>query len=243
MRNAHRSRRLGAARLSRRIGPWAAAALVLIVAAGAVLVPGTMIVALLVNRGPAMLAGSEITTLLARLAELHVGSIAVGAELAKAGIVVGGAFAAPGLGNPLLWGTATAIASVLPVLGSALVWLPGTVVLLFEHRFAAAIVLALIGGVVASNIDNAARLILFRRVSDIHPLITLIGAFGGLQYLGRPGVLLGPLALAYFFELLRAFDAEYLSAIPGSTLELRVPGAPIPPMPQTAPRQTTQSAG
>jgi predicted PurR-regulated permease PerM len=47
-------------------------------------------------------------------------------------------------------------------------------------------------------------------VSRIHPLITLVGAFAGIRYVGLAGLLLGPLALAYFFELVKAFELEFL---------------------------------
>ena len=113
------------------------------------------------------------------------------------------------LPSPMFWGTVTAFASILPVLGSALVWLPGVLVLLLEDRYGAAVGLALVGGVVASNIDNVIRPLVYKRVSDIHPMITLIGAFAGVKYFGLLGVLLGPLAIAYLFELLRFYREEY----------------------------------
>ena len=53
------------------------------------------------------------------------------------------------------------------------------------------------------------RPLVYKRVSDIHPMITLIGAFTGVKYFGLLGVLLGPLAIAYLFELLRFYREEY----------------------------------
>ena len=50
----------------------------------------------------------------------------------------------------------------------------------------------------------------YRRFSAIHPLITLIGAIGGVSYFGLLGLLIGPLALSYFFELIRMYREEYL---------------------------------
>jgi predicted PurR-regulated permease PerM len=40
-------------------------------------------------------------------------------------------------------------------------------------------------------------------------MVTLVGAFAGIKYFGLPGLLLGPLAIAYFFELLRFYQLEY----------------------------------
>lgn len=125
------------------------------------------------------------------------------------GTMIGVGFWLVGLPNALFWGMVTGIVSVLPVLGSAIVWFPAVVVLLFMERYGAAAALALIGGVGAANIDNIVRLIVFKRVSNIHPMVTLVGAFAGVRYMGLIGVLLGPLAITYFFELLRVFRAEH----------------------------------
>jgi len=125
------------------------------------------------------------------------------------GAIVGVAFAVVGLPNAALWGMITAIASVLPVLGSALVWFPGVIVLLLDGRLGAALTLFVLGAGVASNIDNVARLVVNRRISGLHPMLTLVGAFAGVRLLGIAGVLLGPLALSYFFELVRLYEEEH----------------------------------
>ena len=128
------------------------------------------------------------------------------------GIVVGTGFAITGLPDPMLWGAVTAVVSVLPILGASLVWVSGVIALVVTHRLGPALVLLLIGAVISSHVDNFIRPIVAHRVSRIHPLITLVGAFAGIRYIGIPGILLGPLALAYFFELLRAFELEFLGA-------------------------------
>lgn len=125
------------------------------------------------------------------------------------GTIVGAGFWLTGLDNALFWGMVTGLASVMPVVGSALVWLPGSVVLALDGRWGAALVLLAIGGGIAANVDNLIRPMVFKRISDIHPMITLVGAFAGLGYFGLLGVLLGPLAIAYFFELLRMYREEY----------------------------------
>ena len=125
------------------------------------------------------------------------------------GTVVGIGFVLVGLPDPVFWGSVTACASVLPVLGSSLVWLPASAMLALEERWTAAGILAGLGFVVASNIDNVIRPVVYRRVSHVHPMITLVGAFAGVAYVGLPGLLLGPLAIAYFFELVELYEAEY----------------------------------
>jgi predicted PurR-regulated permease PerM len=125
------------------------------------------------------------------------------------GTLVGTGFWLVGLTNPFFWGTVTAIASILPVLGTALVWLPAVLVLLVQNRYGAAITMLVIGAGIASNIDNLIRPLVYRRVSHIHPMITLVGAFAGVKWFGLLGVLLGPLAIAYLFALLHFYREEY----------------------------------
>jgi predicted PurR-regulated permease PerM len=126
------------------------------------------------------------------------------------GVLVGLAFLAVGLPNALFWGVVTVILAVLPIVGSGLIWLPGAIVLFLQDRVGAAVVLALWGLVVVANVDNIIRPIVFRRFAQIHPLVTLVGAFAGIRYFGLLGLLVGPLALSYFFELIRMYKEEYL---------------------------------
>ena len=125
------------------------------------------------------------------------------------GVLVGLAFLVLSLPNPIVWGTVTAIASVLPLVGSALVWVPGAVILFATGHVGQAVGLSIFGGVVVSNIDNVMRPIVSKRVGNLHPLTTLLGAFAGIQYIGLIGILLGPLAITWFFELLTIYDKEY----------------------------------
>lgn len=127
------------------------------------------------------------------------------------GTMVGVAFWLLGLPGPTFWGVITGLVSVLPMLGSALVWIPGMVVLGMDGRWGAMVVLAIVG-VAAGSTDNIVRIVVFKKVSNIHPLATLVGAFAGLKLFGLLGVLLGPLAIAYFFELLKMYREEYHAA-------------------------------
>lgn len=125
------------------------------------------------------------------------------------GALVGFGFWVVDLSHPVFWGSATAVASILPVLGSALVWGPAVLVLLAQNRYGQAVTMLVIGGGIASNIDNLIRPVVYRRVSNVHPMITLIGAFAGVRFFGLLGLLIGPLGIAYLFELLRFYREEY----------------------------------
>ena len=125
------------------------------------------------------------------------------------GAVVALGFAVTGLSDPWFWGAVTAAVSILPVFGSALVWLPGAAALAAANRYGAALALLAIGALIASNIDNVMRPLVNRRISNLHPMTTLVGAFAGVGVLGLPGILLGPLAITYFFELAALYQREY----------------------------------
>lgn len=126
------------------------------------------------------------------------------------GALVGIGFWVTGLSNALFWGVVTVVFAILPVVGSGLVFGPGAIALALGGHWGWAIGLAIWGLVVVGNVDYVVRPIIFRRWADIHPLITLIGALAGVPYFGILGLLIGPLALSYFFELIRMYREEYL---------------------------------
>jgi predicted PurR-regulated permease PerM len=136
--------------------------------------------------------------------------IGTGLTATVQGLLVGLAFWATGMANALFWGVVTVVLAILPVVGSGLVWGPGVLSLALEGNYGRAVALALWGVFVVGNVDNVIRPMVFRRWAKIHPFITIIGAFAGIQYFGLLGLLIGPLAISYFFELIRMYRAEYL---------------------------------
>jgi len=126
------------------------------------------------------------------------------------GTLIGLGFWMTGLSNAVFWGAVAVVFAVLPVLGCAMVWGPGVVVLALDHRYGAAIGLALLAITIVGSVDNVIRPVAFRRWARIHPLTTLVGAVAGLPYFGILGLLIGPLALSYFLELSRVYREEYL---------------------------------
>ena len=136
--------------------------------------------------------------------------IGTGLTAAIQGALLGLAFWVAGLPNGLFWGVVTMAVAILPIVGSGMVWGPAGVVLIMQNRPAAGILLIIWGATVVGSADNFVRPFVYRRFSAIHPLITLIGAIGGVSYFGLLGLLIGPLALSYFFELIRMYREEYL---------------------------------
>ena len=127
------------------------------------------------------------------------------------GALLGVAFWFIGLPEAVFWGVVTSVLSILPLVGSGLVWGPAALILALNDRYAAAVGLALWGVIVVGNVDFVIRPMVFRRWAQIHPLITLVGALAGLPYFGLLGLLIGPLALSYLFELLKMYRQEYIT--------------------------------
>ena len=136
--------------------------------------------------------------------------IGTGVVAALQGVLVGVAFWVAGLPNGVFWGVVTMAVAILPVVGSGLIWGPAAIVLIMQGRVLAGILMIIWGAIVVGGIDNLIRPLIYRRFSAIHPLITLIGAIAGVNYFGLLGLLIGPLALSYFFELIRMYREEYL---------------------------------
>jgi len=107
-----------------------------------------------------------------------------------------------GVPNPVLWGTLTAIISIVPLLGAVIVWLPIVAYLAIlgsiNGEYWRAITLFIYGVSVVSAIDNILKPKIIGQRANIHPLIILLGILGGIQLFGIPGLLIGPLILTIF---------------------------------------------
>jgi predicted PurR-regulated permease PerM len=136
--------------------------------------------------------------------------IGTGVVAAMQGALLGIAFGIAGLPNALFWSVVTMALAILPVVGSGMVWGPAAVILIMQNRAVAGVALIVWGILVVGSVDNFIRPLIYRRFSEIHPLITLIGAIGGVSEFGLLGLLIGPLALSYLFELIRMYREEYL---------------------------------
>ena len=136
--------------------------------------------------------------------------IGTGLTAAAQGAILGLAFWIVGLPNALFWGVVTMVFGILPIVGSGLVWVPAAIALLVASRPGPAAIITLVGAFVG-NVDYILRPMVFRRWANIHPLVTLVGALAGVPFFGILGLLIGPLALSYFFELVKMYREEYLS--------------------------------
>jgi len=127
------------------------------------------------------------------------------------GVLIGFGFWVVGLGNPMFWGVIAVIFAILPVVGAGLIWIPGAISLFLAGRPGAGVVLLGIG-LLAGQLGTPLHSWVVGRYSHIHPMITLVGAIAGISYFGLLGLLIGPLVLSYFFELIRMYREEYVTA-------------------------------
>jgi predicted PurR-regulated permease PerM len=126
------------------------------------------------------------------------------------GLLGGIGFFLFGLPNAVLWGIVMAVASLVPAVGTSLVWLPAVVYLLAHKYYFAGFGLLLWSAILVSNIDNFVRPRLGQRLGDINPTVMVLGAFSGLAFFGIVGVMVGPLLLAFFLLLVQVYRQEYL---------------------------------
>jgi len=115
-----------------------------------------------------------------------------------------------GVPDPVLFGFLTCFATILPLIGTALIWFPLAAYLAVMNHWPSAIGLAVYALVVISNIDNLVRFMLQKKMADTHPLITVFGVIIGLTLFGFWGVIFGPLLLSMFILLFNMFKKEYL---------------------------------
>lgn len=146
--------------------------------------------------------------------EIHliVRSNAIGIPLLAViqGIVAYVGYLIFGAPSPLFWGVLTCFATVIPIVGTALVWIPLAVYLALTGSWASAIGLTLYGTLVVTHVDNVVRFLMQKRMAHTHPLVTIFGVIIGLSLFGFMGVIFGPLLLAMFLYFVNLFKCRYL---------------------------------
>ena len=113
-----------------------------------------------------------------------------------------------GVPDSLFWGVVAFFAAFLPVLGTPLVWGPAALYQFSQGANGQALGILLVGAIVIMNIDNLLRIVLAKRMGDIHPLITLVGIVLGVELFGIIGLVVGPLLVSYFMVLMEVFRRE-----------------------------------
>lgn len=106
-----------------------------------------------------------------------------------------------GVPNALLWGAVVAVASIIPNVGGALVFVPMIIYLYFQHSLFTAIAVAVWGMLVVGLIDNFLRMFVIKTAVIIHPFIILLSVIGGVSLFGAVGIIAGPIAMSFVYAL------------------------------------------
>jgi predicted PurR-regulated permease PerM len=114
-------------------------------------------------------------------------------------------FLSLGLPNPILWGSLTALFSLVPVVGTALIWLPWTIYLFAVGSHAKAIIFLILELVVVGGVDNILRPLLMGGGVKMHTLMIFFSILGGIGYFGIFGMFIGPLVFAIAIALLEFY--------------------------------------
>jgi len=140
--------------------------------------------------------------------------LGIGLTALVQGILVGIGFWISGLPTPLLFGVVAVFVALVPMVGSALVWVPGALFLAARGEYGYAIFLAAWGAIVVGMVDNFLRPMLISGRADVPTLAVFVGVMGGLAAFGFIGLFVGPIVLGLLVALFR-YESELLAAAQG----------------------------
>jgi len=113
-----------------------------------------------------------------------------------------------GTPDPAFWGMIAFFMAFIPILGTPLVWGPAALIKFSQGDTGQGLGILLVGVIVIINIDNLLRIMLAKKMGDVHPLITLTGIVLGVPIFGILGLVVGPLLLSYFIVLMHVFERQ-----------------------------------
>ncbi|MEK7392799.1 MAG: AI-2E family transporter [Fibrobacterota bacterium] len=122
------------------------------------------------------------------------------------GLLTGLLFWGTGLPSPVFFGVIAAFASLIPAVGSGLVWVPALLYFVVSADFTRAAVVLGVGMGVISTLDNVLRPTLVGRDAGMHDLMVFLTTIGGISFFGPAGVLFGPLVGAGVLAMLRLYE-------------------------------------
>ncbi|MFV0435868.1 MAG: AI-2E family transporter [Desulfopila sp.] len=139
------------------------------------------------------------------------GSIIIGI---MQGTICGLAFYFAGIDGPVFWGSVMVVTSIIPAFGTAIVWGPALLILLLGKDYGGAVVLALLCGGVAGNLDNLVRPRLVGKDTEMHDLFVLFGTLGGITMFGLLGIIIGPIIAALFITIWEIYGQVFSDFLP-----------------------------
>lgn len=115
-----------------------------------------------------------------------------------------------GIPNSIEFGVLTGFASLIPIVGTMLVWIPLAISQYLDGGLIPCLYVLGCGLLIISQCDNVLRMIMQKRMANTHPLITIFGVIAGLPIFGFMGLIFGPLLVAMFLLFLNMFAHQYI---------------------------------
>lgn len=174
---------------------------------------------------------------------LHLGAVTQAVVLGTMvtalvqGTLLGIGFAIAGLPSPVVFGSLAALSSLVPVVGTALVWLPAVVTLVAQGSTGMAVFLLVWCLVLVVSSDNVIRPMIISGRTNVSTLLIVVGVMGGVSAFGFTGLFAGPVLLTLVAALLRYADESRMGTIPmpSAPTGLPPPAAAAPPDAQAPP--------
>lgn len=133
-------------------------------------------------------------------------------------MLTGAAFAVIGIPSSIFWGTVTAIMSLVPGIGTAIVWLPASIILATSGHYGQAIGLFVFCSLVVGGLDNFLRPRLVDQDTRMHELLILFGTLGGILMFGPVGIIIGPIMSALLVTVWEIYGVAFKESLPGNGL-------------------------
>lgn len=119
------------------------------------------------------------------------------------------AFLIAGVPSPIIWTLVMLLFSVIPMVGTAIIWIPAGIILLLTGAIWQGIFVLLFGALVISTIDNILRPKLVGKDTQMHPLLIFFATIGGIALFGLPGFVIGPIIISLFVALAEIYRTEF----------------------------------
>jgi predicted PurR-regulated permease PerM len=137
------------------------------------------------------------------------------------GSICGLAFSIAGLQGPVFWGSLMAVMSIIPAFGTAIIWFPALIILALTGDFTGVLILAILCGLVAGNLDNIVRPRLVGKDTEMHDLFVLFGTLGGISMFGLLGIIIGPIVAALFITIWEIYGVAFRDYLPDVEIMLK----------------------
>jgi len=161
--------------------------------------------------------------LFSKLSHLSYGIIygLFGAAIAQ-GLMAGLGFYIVGINNAAFWGSIAALFSVVPYIGTAIIWVPVSIFLLVTGHWIAALFLTVWSIVIVGTVDNMVKPYLIGSSATLHPFAVLLVIFGSTFAFGLKGLIFGPFILTLTLAFLHIYELEFKGALNGGGEKVKV---------------------